>query len=59
MEPSTISAAIGYVHANPVRRRLCERPVDWKRSSASWYAAGIELTPTLPRFLRPDYDILH
>ena len=29
---------IEYVHANPVRRGLVEKPVEWKWSSARWYA---------------------
>jgi putative transposase len=27
----------GYIHANPVRRKLAERAVDWKWSSVRWY----------------------
>jgi putative transposase len=28
---------IEYLHANPVRRGLCETPTDWPWSSARWY----------------------
>ena len=28
---------IGYIHANPVKRGLVERPTDWSWSSALWY----------------------
>jgi len=28
---------VGYIHANPVRRGLVDRPVDWMWSSARWY----------------------
>lgn len=28
---------IDYVHANPVRRNLVQRPRDWKWSSAAWF----------------------
>lgn len=35
--PKSIEASIDYLHNNPVRRRLCQRAVDWKWSSASWY----------------------
>ena len=28
---------IGYIHANPVRRGLAARPVDWRWSSARWH----------------------
>jgi putative transposase len=29
-----VEAAIAYIHENPVRRRLCESPADWRWSSA-------------------------
>ena len=32
-----ISAAIDYIHLNPVRRGLCERAIDWKWSSARYH----------------------
>ncbi len=31
---------IGYMHANPVRRRLAASPCDWRWSSARWYAGN-------------------
>jgi putative transposase len=31
-----------YIHRNPVRRRLAERPEDWKWSSFAHYATGAE-----------------
>jgi putative transposase len=34
IEPGTIWAEIEYLHANPVRRGLCKRPLDWEWSSA-------------------------
>lgn len=37
-EPETIWAEIEYLHANPVRRGLCEHATDWPWSSASEYA---------------------
>jgi len=37
-EPSTICQHIEYIHANPVRRGLYERPEDWQWSSAADYA---------------------
>ncbi|MCA9076746.1 MAG: transposase [Planctomycetaceae bacterium] len=37
-EPTTVWSEIEYFHANPVRRKLCERPEDWKYSSAATYA---------------------
>lgn|SRR5262245_31533619 len=36
-ETKTILAVIEYIHANPVRRRLVQRAVDWKCSSAGWW----------------------
>ena len=31
-----------YIHRNPVKRELCERPEDWQWSSCLHYATGIE-----------------
>lgn len=39
-----VLAAIDYLHQNPVRRNLVPRAVDWRWSSARWYA-----DPTAPR----------
>jgi putative transposase len=39
-----INNVIDYIHANPVRRGLVERPTDWMWSSASVYA-GISAGP--------------
>jgi putative transposase len=39
-----INNVIDYIHANPVRRGLVERPTDWMWSSASVYA-GISADP--------------
>ena len=33
----TLIHSIHYIHANPVRRGLVERPADWLWSSAGWY----------------------
>ena len=33
-EPKTVWKTVNYIHANPVRRHLCERPTDWIWSSA-------------------------
>jgi len=46
-QPKTILSAIDYVHENPVRRKLCERAVDWHWSSARSYLSG-EPDPDLP-----------
>lgn len=53
VELSTVRAMIDYIHLNPVRRGLVERPEDWEWSSARWYAGirpvHLEIDPTLPR----------
>jgi len=50
----TLESMIDYIHANPVRRGLVERSVDWMWSSAQWYAGvrpvPIEMDATLPTF---------
>ena len=37
-EPSTVWHEVDYMHANPLRRNLCERPTEWKWSSAREHA---------------------
>jgi putative transposase len=48
----TLASMIEYIHQNPVRRGLCQRPEDWEWSSARWYAglrpALVEIDSTLP-----------
>jgi putative transposase len=34
-----VMASIDYIHTNPVARKLCTRPTDWRWSSARWYAS--------------------
>jgi putative transposase len=57
VEPETARLIIDYIHLNPVRRGLVERPEDWAWSSARWYAGlrpvPLEMDPTLP----PVYDV--
>src|SRR4051794_41127540 len=36
VEPETAMRVIAYLHFNPVRRGLVERPEDWEWSSARW-----------------------
>jgi len=38
--PAKIWEKIDYIHANPVRRGLCESPTDWRWSSARAYEIG-------------------
>lgn len=37
VEPGTLMKMIDYIHLNPVRRGLVERPEEWRWSSAAWY----------------------
>jgi hypothetical protein len=53
--PSTVLAAIDYLHHNPVRREFVPRAVDWKWSSARYYLhdppqpyAGLPTVHSLP-----------
>ena len=48
-----IENVIAYIHANPVRRGLTERPTDWLWSSAGAYA-GLRNTPLAVDLVRID-----
>ncbi len=37
-KPEALWASVDYIHMNPVRKGLVERPEDWYWSSARWYA---------------------
>ncbi|MFG0334106.1 MAG: transposase [Maioricimonas sp. JB049] len=40
-EPRAVWATMKYIHANPVRRGLCHRPIEWPWSSAiEWESPG-------------------
>lgn len=39
-EVETLRKMIDYIHANPVRRGLVDRPEAWEWSSAAWYLSG-------------------
>lgn len=54
-----ISAAIDYIHRNPVRRGLCERAVEWKWSSARYYLwePPRQQFPELPTIEGPSPEI--
>lgn len=55
-EPRTLLLQINYIHANPIRRGLCERPTAWYWSSAADYAGrtdgplalDLETLPEMP-----------
>jgi len=42
-KPDAIHAEIEYMHANPVRRGLVERPEDWPWSSARYFAGRADV----------------
>jgi len=52
VKPETAWKLVEYLHLNPVRRGLVERPEDWEWSSARWYAGirpvQLEIDDTLP-----------
>ena len=48
-----LQASVNYIHMNPVRRGLCEKPTDWPWSSARYYM----LEP--PRQQFPDLPYIH
>jgi putative transposase len=49
-DPRAILAAIDYLHANPVRRGLCQTATAWPWSSARWFASdGAVCDPRLPK----------
>ena len=57
-KPDAVLAAIDYLHLNPVRRKLCERAVDYRWSSACWFASGSS-DAALPRLTQlPSYFFL-
>jgi putative transposase len=51
-EPKAVAAAIAYLHANPLRRGLCERAIDWPWSSARRLLSDgpLDGSPRLSRF---------
>jgi putative transposase len=51
----TLMAAIDYIHQNPTRRGLAERPEDWYWSSARWFAGTAE-NPLRPDRVPPEWS---
>jgi putative transposase len=47
IKPDTLMNMIDYIHMNPVRRGLAEKPEDWNWSSAAWYLE-VEEPPIVP-----------
>ncbi|QDU40597.1 Transposase IS200 like protein [Maioricimonas rarisocia] len=54
VKASTLSTVIDYIHANPVRRRLAERPWEWRWSSAAHFY-GVGVSPLQPDPVPPDW----
>ncbi len=58
IRPKTLLNMIDYIHMNPVRRKLVERPTDWRWSSAAWYVgigdSPIPIDPIPPEWLIED-----
>jgi putative transposase len=52
--PESIWAGIDYFHANPVRRGLCDRPIDWPWSSAGLFAGIADGPFSIDRESLPD-----
>ena len=45
-----VQGSMDYIHDNPVKRRLVQSPLDWRWSSAKFYATeGRHLDPLLPK----------
>jgi putative transposase len=53
-----VTGSIEYLHLNPVRRGLCESPLDWPWSSARWHASeGANVDGDLPRIHGPPPEL--
>jgi putative transposase len=56
--PTALAASINYIHENPVRRGLCQKPTDWQWSSARHYQDD-QKTPVGPPTIHPrPWDLL-
>ena len=53
IEPHVILAMIDYIHGNPVRELLVEKPEHWKWSSAGWVEGKNSLRPDPVEFGGP------
>ena len=53
-EGRTLLNMIDYIHENPVRRGLVTRAIDWKWSSAAWYADQ-SIVPLVPDRIPPEW----
>jgi len=48
-EADTIRAEIDYIHKNPVRRGLCQKPEEWRYSSAAFWAGQTDVPLVMDR----------
>lgn len=52
VKPATVRVEIDYIHKNPMRRGLCQRPEEWRYSSAAFWAGQadvpLEIDRTVP-----------
>ena len=56
IEPLTVHHEIEYIHANPVRRGLCDHPADYRYSSAGFWSGANAVPITMDKSL-PDVPI--
>ncbi len=56
--PAAIASSTDYIHANPVKRGLCQSAVDFKWSSARFHLRDI-VDPDLPVLRKPDPEWFH
>jgi putative transposase len=55
---TSVMAAIEYIHLNPVRRKLVETAMQWRWSSARWYASdGADIDELLPTIHGPPPEL--
>ena len=43
IKPDTLMTMIDYIHMNPVRRGLVEKPAEWTWSSPAWFLADFDV----------------
>ncbi len=52
--PEELSEKLDYMHRNPVERGLVQRTIDWKWSSARWYAGERDGTVPIDPVRKPE-----
>jgi putative transposase len=51
VKAGTVMAEVDYIHRNPVRRGLCQRPEEWRYSSAGFWAGQTDVPLAMDRTL--------